>query len=160
MRDREAPERAESGPSTEDIVEEPPVYPGESTATGEGTGAETGEGPPAGADDAGARTETETETDTEELSEDHTPRLLDGDDDEAFRARWHDIQSQFVDDPRQAVHAADALVAEVMHQLAATFADHRKNLERQWNDDKDVDTENLRMALRDYRSFFNRLLTR
>ncbi|MEU4077119.1 hypothetical protein [Streptomyces venezuelae] len=87
------------------------------------------------------------------------PHLLDPGDEDGFRTRWHDIQSQFVDDPREAVHAADALVAEVMQRLAATFAGHRKTLEGQWNRGEDVDTESLRTALRQYRSFFHRLLS-
>ncbi|WP_306329558.1 hypothetical protein [Streptomyces venezuelae] len=87
------------------------------------------------------------------------PQLLDAGDEDGFRTRWHDIQSQFVDDPRKAVHAADGLVAEVMQQLAATFAEHRKTLESQWNRGEDVDTESLRTALRQYRSFFHRLLS-
>lgn len=69
-----------------------------------------------------------------------------------------DTQKRFVDDPRGAVHDADSLVAEVMQTLATTFADHKKGLEGQWNRGEQVDTEGLRLALRHYRSFFNRLL--
>ncbi|MFI8521878.1 hypothetical protein ACIGEZ_29300 [Streptomyces sp. NPDC085481] len=95
----------------------------------------------------------------EAAGEDEAPRLLDAEDEEAFRTRWHEIQSLFVDDPREAVHSADGLVADVMQKLAGTFADHKRNLEAQWSQGENVDTENLRMALRQYRSFFNRLLT-
>ncbi|MGW4163774.1 hypothetical protein [Streptomyces sp. NPDC004788] len=80
-------------------------------------------------------------------------------DEESFRTRWHELQSMFVDDPRQAVHEADTLVADVMQKLAATFADHRRSLEGQWRKGEDVDTESLRTALRRYRSFFQRLLS-
>ncbi|MEU3244618.1 hypothetical protein [Streptomyces sp. NPDC006875] len=90
--------------------------------------------------------------------EDDVPQLLGPQDEEAFRARWQEVQSQFVDDPREAVHTADALVADVMQRLAATFADHKQELEGQWNRGEQADTENLRLALRHYRSFFNRLL--
>ncbi|MGW0122390.1 hypothetical protein [Streptomyces sp. NPDC003327] len=92
-------------------------------------------------------------------SADETPRLMAAGDEEDFRTRWRDIQSLFVDDPREAVHAADSLVADVMQKLAATFADHRRNLEGQWQQGEDVDTERLRTALRQYRSFFHRLLS-
>ncbi|MFC8918511.1 hypothetical protein ACFT5C_22375 [Streptomyces sp. NPDC057116] len=91
--------------------------------------------------------------------EDETPQLLAEGDEEGFRDRWQDIQTRFVDDPRDAVHQADALVADVMRQLASTFAEHKKDLEGQWNRGEEVDTEDLRRALRRYRSFFNRLLT-
>ncbi|WP_246102388.1 hypothetical protein [Streptomyces piniterrae] len=63
-----------------------------------------------------------------------------------------------MDDPREAVQSADALVAEVMQTLATTFADHKQALEDQWSRGEQVDTEGLRMALRHYRSFFHRLL--
>ncbi|MEW9338536.1 hypothetical protein ACFY8X_27070 [Streptomyces tanashiensis] len=95
-----------------------------------------------------------------EAGEEGAPaRLLDSADEEAFRHRWHEIQSRFVDDPREAVHEADALVTDVIRKLAATFGDRKKDLEGQWNEGEDVDTESLRKALRQYRSFFNRLLT-
>ncbi|MFF1631513.1 hypothetical protein ACFVXV_40230, partial [Streptomyces sp. NPDC058272] len=86
------------------------------------------------------------------------PQLLSTEDEEGFRARWQEVQSQFVDDPRDAVHTADALVADVMQRLAATFADHKQELEGQWNRGEQANTEDLRLALRHYRSFFNRLL--
>lgn len=91
-------------------------------------------------------------------AQDDTPQLLSTQDEEAFRARWQEVQSEFVDDPRDAVHTADALVADVMQRLAATFADHKQELEGQWNRGEQADTEDLRLALRHYRSFFNRLL--
>ncbi|WP_262371142.1 hypothetical protein [Streptomyces sp. WAC01526] len=55
--------------------------------------------------------------------------------------------------------AADALVAEVMQLLATTFADHKQGLEGQWHRGEEVATEDLRLALRQYRSFFDRLLS-
>ena len=77
---------------------------------------------------------------------------------EGFRARWTDIQTGFVDAPRQAVEQADALVAELMQHLAATFADERGRLERQWDRGDDIPTDHLRDAFQRYRSFFERLL--
>lgn len=76
-----------------------------------------------------------------------------------FRDRWADTQTGFVDDPRKAVEQADGLVAEVMKRLAESFADERSRLEQQWDRGDAVDTENLRVALRRYRSFFDRLLS-
>ncbi|MER6678758.1 hypothetical protein [Streptomyces sp. NPDC000983] len=92
-------------------------------------------------------------------TEDETPQLLTPKDEEGFRARWHEVQNKFVDDPREAVHTADSLVADVMQQLATTFADHKQELEAQWNRGEQANTEDLRQALRHYRAFFNRLLT-
>jgi len=77
---------------------------------------------------------------------------------ESFKGRWRSIQSGFVDEPRRAVEEADQLIAEVMKALAGSFADERRNLEQQW-DRGDVSTEDLRLGLRRYRSFFDRLLS-
>jgi hypothetical protein len=76
-----------------------------------------------------------------------------------LRARWQEVQIEFVDDPRQAVQDADALVADLMKRLATTFADERNNLEDQWEHGDDVSTEELRVTLQRYRSFFDRLLS-
>ncbi len=78
---------------------------------------------------------------------------------EGFRRRWDTIQASFVDDPRRAVQEADSLVAETMQRLADTFAQERTRLEQQFErDDRNVSTEDLRVTLRHYRSFFTRLL--
>ena len=76
-----------------------------------------------------------------------------------FRARWDAVQIGFVDDPKQAVRKADELVAEVMACLADTFSKERAQLEGQLDQTDAASTENLRVALRRYRSFFQRLLT-
>jgi hypothetical protein len=76
-----------------------------------------------------------------------------------FRSRWGAIQTGFVDDPGGAVMQADELVAAVMKRLAEVFADERANLEQEWTKRNDVSTEDLRVAIRRYRSFFDRLLS-
>jgi hypothetical protein len=85
--------------------------------------------------------------------------LLPQDDETDLRARWEEIQTRFVDDPRQAVEDADALVAGVMKRMAEGFAQAREQLEGQWSRGEDVGTEDLRVALQRYRSFFQRLLS-
>jgi hypothetical protein len=75
-----------------------------------------------------------------------------------FHRRWTDVQAGFVDEPRSAVERADSLVAEVMHKLAEGFAGERAALERQWDRGDNVTTEDLRVTLQRYRSFFDRLL--
>jgi hypothetical protein len=77
---------------------------------------------------------------------------------EGFRGRWTDVQTGFVDEPRSAVEQADTLVAEMMKRLAQVFAEERAKLEEQWSRGDDISTEDLRQALRRYRSFFDRLL--
>jgi hypothetical protein len=76
-----------------------------------------------------------------------------------FRSRWEAIQTGFVDEPRSAVEQADALVAQVVARLAEVFGDERMTLERHWDRGDNVSTEDLRMALKRYRSFFDRLLS-
>jgi hypothetical protein len=75
------------------------------------------------------------------------------------RSRWEEIQGGFVDEPRRAVEEADTLVAELMQQLADSFAKEREGLEGQWDRGDEVSTEDLRIALQRYRSFFDRLLS-
>jgi len=75
-----------------------------------------------------------------------------------LRKRWSDIQGGFVDEPRKAVEQADSLVADVMKRLAEGFTAERSGLEKQWDRGDDVTTEDLRVALQRYRSFFDRLL--
>ncbi|HET7312046.1 MAG TPA: hypothetical protein VFJ17_12065 [Mycobacteriales bacterium] len=77
----------------------------------------------------------------------------------SFEHRWGGLQAMFVDDPRGAVQAADALVMEVTEALTAEFASHRSELESEWSQGSSADTEKLRVALRRYRAFFQRLLS-
>jgi hypothetical protein len=86
------------------------------------------------------------------------PALFPQNEGEDFRRRWHDVQSRFVDEPRHAVEEADQLVAAVISRLAEVFAGERDVMEREWSKGQDVSTEDLRQALRRYRSFFDRLL--
>jgi hypothetical protein len=75
-----------------------------------------------------------------------------------MRARWVEVQSAFVDDPRDCVQKADSLVADVVDKLTASFSGARTHLEEQWSRGEEVSTEDLRIALKRYREFFERLL--
>jgi hypothetical protein len=88
----------------------------------------------------------------------HATPLLPGDFSGEMRTRWETIQAAFVDDPRVSVQQADELVASGIKRLAEMFAQERSNLERQWSTGNDVSTEDLRQALRRYRTFFQRIL--
>ncbi|MEU8975887.1 hypothetical protein AB0D11_43030 [Streptomyces monashensis] len=141
-----------------DTAPPPPVYPGEGDSDETERTVSDSE-----ADDFASRGAEPADTDKETRARtgdaDEMPQLLRSRDEDGFRTRWEKIQTTFVDDPRQAVQAADTLVANVMQTLATTFDEHKKNLEEQWNRGEQADTEALRTALRHYRSFFNRLLT-
>jgi hypothetical protein len=75
-----------------------------------------------------------------------------------YRSRWEVVQGDFIDEPRKAVTDADALVGEILDDLSETFHGQRRSLERQWEDDEST-TEDMRIALRRYRTFFDRLLS-
>lgn len=105
-------------------------------------------GAPAGPGVAAARAKIE-----EELSP-----LFSADEANNLRAKWDKVQVTFVDEPRQAVEEGDRLIAATMKRLAEIFAEEREKLEHQWDKGDNVSTEDLRIALRRYRSFFSRLL--
>jgi hypothetical protein len=84
--------------------------------------------------------------------------LFSAEEGERFRNRWSDIQTGFVDRPREMVEEADHLVADLMQRLAAQFTEERGRLEAHWESNDDVSTEELRVTLTRYRSFFERLL--
>ena len=88
-----------------------------------------------------------------------TEPLFSSSDAERFRDQWTGVQGEFVDQPREAVEHADRLVADLMQSLAAQFSETRSGLESQWNDSDNVSTEDLRVAMTRYRSFFERLLS-
>jgi hypothetical protein len=84
--------------------------------------------------------------------------LLNREESEHFRTRWNEIQGKFVDEPRSAVEQADELVSEVIELITQMFNNEHRSLEAQWNKGNDVSTEDLRIALQRYRSFFNSLV--
>lgn len=87
------------------------------------------------------------------------PAWVDGDESKHLRERWAKIQNSFVDQPRLSVQQADELVTELVEEIAGKLDHEQENLQNTWKQGQDVSTESLRMALRQYRSFFNRLLT-
>ncbi|MET9962439.1 hypothetical protein ABZ128_25820 [Streptomyces sp. NPDC006326] len=170
VNDDAADRPGEGGLTTENLAHpdkerDTAVYPGEATAgwgTGEATGADAGEeegdtgaqtGEAEAADETGAGATTARDTGAEQ-----DEPLLARDEAERFQTEWSEIQGRFVDEPQEAVRAADTLVAEVMQTLAQTFNSHKQDLEGQWTRGEEVATEELRLALQRYRSFFTRLL--
>ena len=85
--------------------------------------------------------------------------LLEAAESKKFTDDWRAVQGEFVDRPREAVEQADRLVADLMQRLASQFSETRANLERQWDGQDDISTEELRVAMTRYRSFFERLLS-
>lgn len=157
--DREPGATEETGLTTEDIMQsgtegeqETPMYPGEATSS-QADDAQAGE-----ADESVADESVAAESTAAESTEGDDEPLLGTTETEEYHKAWTDIQGRFVDDPQDAVRSADTLVAEVMQALAGTFSERKQGLEGQWGRGEQVATEDLRVALQQYRSFFNRLL--
>ena len=100
--------------------------------------------------------EAEPSTAEHESSTEET--LFAGDDLADLRARWAGVQAAFVDDPKDCVQKADALVSDLVEHLTTGFGQARSRLEEQWSRGKEASTEDLRLALMHYREFFERLL--
>jgi hypothetical protein len=75
-----------------------------------------------------------------------------------YTARWDALKGGFVDEPRQAVARADQLVGELLDELQEQFRRHRHSFEQSLTADQ-ASTEDLRLTLRRYRNFFDRLLS-
>ena len=147
-------------PSTADLADTGSVAPGLEGEVAEGTPAsqeERAEGVAESGAGSKGSAGTVSGTATTAAEEQRRPLLADEELD-GFRGRWDAVQVGFVDEPRGCVQQADALVAELMQRLAQTFSDERTSLESQWEQGADVSTEDLRVAMQRYRSFFDRLL--
>lgn len=88
-----------------------------------------------------------------------TQALLPQEQSERLTEQWQEIQASFVDRPQEAVEKADALVEDLMQRITRSFATERERLEKQWAEGDEVSTEDLRVTLTRYRSFFERLLS-
>jgi hypothetical protein len=105
--------------------------------------------PPA---DAPAATEAPAATDAPAAG---TPALLGSLDAGAIRNRFLDIQAGFIDEPRQAVEEAGRFVDDLLRQVADSLQQQRGQLAGVTDEGS---TEDLRLALRAYRQFVDRLL--
>ncbi len=101
--------------------------------------------------------QTATEQQTTGPEDDGRERLVPADHAASYGSRWDAVKGTFVDEPREAVAQADALVGELLDELETLFREQRRSIE-QGLDADETSTEDLRMALRRYRSFFERLL--
>lgn len=106
-------------------------------------------------DDGGAR---RASGDDSQAAEQKNATLIAPDRAREYQGRWTELKGEFVDEPRRAVRGANELVGEVLDELEALFRRQRDELERDL-DNEEASTEDLRLALGRYRSFFDRLLT-
>jgi len=116
-----------------------------------------GAGPAAGTDLTTNRADATETASTSDIGE--PAHLFPENEAQNLQQKWDQIQTRFVDQPRDAVHDADALVSTAIERLSKIFADERSRLEQQWSRGEDISTEDLRVALQRYRSFFRRMLS-
>jgi hypothetical protein len=76
---------------------------------------------------------------------------------QGYQDRWGRVQSQFVDNPQNATAEAEALITDVINSLSATVNAQKNNLDA-WHSDNGADTEELRMVVRRYGDFLDRVL--
>lgn len=132
---------------------------GTGTGTGTGTGADSGAGTstgiPASAHApahaaAPAHAPTRTAPDSVLLPQDERDKL---------GLRLQQALSTFVESPRQAVEEADSLFDDAVRHLTETLTERRRTLRASWQgQDTEAQTEELRLALRQYRESMERLL--
>jgi hypothetical protein len=84
-------------------------------------------------------------------------KLLTADAEQVFLSRWNEIQIGFVEDPAQSVRDADALIEDIASAYVNAFGGRRDELAADWQEG-DPGTEELRLALRRYRSFIGVVL--
>ena len=159
---REVPVETAAEPATEDAsqAEQDERFdrrPADADAQAADSGQATSDSPPSPKSSATQGDADRAGGGADDIGE--TGSLLPEGEESDFQRRWEEIQTRFVDDPRQAVEDADALVAGVMQRIAEGFAQARDGLEGQWSRGEDVGTEELRVALQRYRAFFRRLLS-
>ncbi|MFD7258240.1 hypothetical protein [Streptomyces sp. NPDC059874] len=141
--------------------QQPPMYPGEATADDtleEDREEMRQETDVSDAEETAYDEDRQASSETAPVPDEGSEALLPEQAAEQYQKTWGEIQARFVDDPQGAVRDADGLVAEVMQTLAGTFSEHKRELESQWQQGEEVATEDLRLALQRYRSFFGRLL--
>lgn len=103
--------------------------------------------------------EARSTTDIVAVEREPSVQILGNDEIGSFRERWDAIQSSFIDEPRRSVAEADRLVVEITGRITERFEQERGILDSTWESGEEVTTEDLRVALQRYRTFFDRLLS-
>ena len=144
------PESSSAGREPSTAQTEPSAVANDPSLATTTTDAPRAQGEPLATGDESSSAQTEPSTEKSLFAEDELSGL---------RSRWDDVQAAFVDDPKKCVQEADALVAEVVEQLTTGFSAARSRLEAQWARGEEASTEDLRLSLKRYREFFQRLLS-
>jgi hypothetical protein len=159
------PDADPDGPRGETVVTEPgeprddpdPAPPAEGATAEEATAdAEPADVPPAPvAEPSAGTTPADIAPATEPPAAASADALLGSLDAGDIRNRFLDIQAGFIDEPRQAVEEAGRFVDDLLRQVADALQQQRGQLAGATDE---ASTEDLRLALRAYRQFVDRLL--
>jgi hypothetical protein len=82
--------------------------------------------------------------------------LVDGASLSEFERRWHEVQADFIEDPRRAVGEAGGLMADLMEHVAKNLRSRRGELDRQRGGESD--TEAMRQEMYGYKGLMSRML--
>ena len=74
-----------------------------------------------------------------------------------FRGEWHEVKAEFVDDPVTALTRAHDLITDAVNELTESLLAERDELDP-LRTTSSPDTESMRMAMRGYREFLERIL--
>ncbi len=112
---------------------------------------------PAALDDEPARAPSDGRLAPGQAANDPVAALWGADLVDRYRSQWRDLQLTFVDDPERATHSAASLVDDAVSSLTTTLQAQKQSLDS-WQATRGEDTEVMRVALRNYRDFLDRLL--
>ena len=156
-----------TGAGTDTDTDSERFEPAQQYGYGSGSGSRSETGSPVGSG-VGSGVGFDTAADTGQVL---APQVCTG-----FRERWHEIQAEFVDDPRHAVEDADRLVTDLAQAFTSSLEDRRKTLTSAWQhngshegdrgngytngngDGNGAETEQLRLTMRQYRNLVDRIL--
>lgn len=72
-----------------------------------------------------------------------------------YRRRFDSLQSEFIDEPRAAVHKAESLIEEAVDSLMHSLRERLRQIHDEAG--SDGDTERMRVAMRSYREVIHSL---
>jgi hypothetical protein len=78
---------------------------------------------------------------------------------QALRSRLEALKVGFVDDPQRSAEQAESLVSEAIDELIKELSSRREKLTKDWREDRQISTEDFRLAFQGYRALFERVLS-
>jgi hypothetical protein len=111
-----------------------------------------------GAADTDTAAETDADADAATSDDDIAGNMIAADETSMFQARLQEIQVSFIDDPRQAARDAGDLLAVIAETFCTNLEGRHHRLASATEREADPQTEELRLAMRQYRTLIDSLL--